>query len=97
MGGQERKADGEGGTRDRRRRWWRAGVPPCSSVRCLRDGQAQAEAAVTARGRGVGLAEAVEDLAEKLRSDPLAAVGHGDLDMGIDPLDDDVHAAVPWA
>ena len=57
------------------------------------DGQSQPEASVPARGGGVRLAKAIEDLAEELRRNPLAAIGHRDVDMGIAALNDDVNPA----
>ena len=53
----------------------------------LDDRQAEAEAAVVARGGGVGLAEAVEDVGQELGGDALAGVAHGDFDVRIDALE----------
>ena len=55
---------------------------------CLTIARPEAEAAVAAGGGGVGLAEAVEDVGEELGRDALAGVGDGDLDVGVDALEE---------
>src|SRR5581483_962557 len=48
-----------------------------------RDGQAQAEPAGSPRRRAVRLAEAIEDVGEECRFDPLAGVRDDQLDVGV--------------
>ena len=57
----------------------------------LDDGEAQAEAAVHARRRGVLLPEALEHVREKIGPDADAGVRHADLDVGVDALEPDLH------
>ena len=45
------------------------------------DGEAEPEAAVNARLRRLGLAERLENVRQKLRIDPFAAVGDRDLHL----------------
>jgi len=52
------------------------------------DGEAEAEATVLPARRGVGLAEALEDVGEELRLDPHPGVGDDDLDVRVDPRDE---------
>ena len=55
-------------------------VPPCRSTSCLRDGQAETQAAVAAIEPRVGLPERLEDVGQELRRDARPAVGHADFD-----------------
>ena len=65
-----------------------ATVPPCSSTRCLHDGQPQAQAAVLARGAAVRLAEALEDVRQELRRRcPARCPRTRDLHRRVAPLD----------
>ena len=59
----------------------------------LDDRQAQSQAAVPPRGRAVGLAEPVEDVRQELGLDPDARVGDADLDVRVDPLEQDLDPA----
>ena len=59
----------------------------------LDDGQPEAEPAVPAGGAGVGLAEAVEDERQERGGDALAGVDHVDLQVRVDPLEQDLDAA----
>ena len=52
--------------------------PPIMLAEVLADGQAQPGAAVLAGGRGVGLGEGLEQLAELLRGHADAGVGHAE-------------------
>ena len=56
----------------------------------LDDGQPQAEPGVPPRGRSVGLAEAVEDVGQEFGLDADAGVDDADLDMRVDPLQQDL-------
>ena len=56
------------------------------------DGEAEAQASLPPRARGVGLAEAVEDVGEERRIDAGPAVLHRDLDVGLDLLQAHVDA-----
>ena len=82
-------------------------VAPCAAAGAVRaddaavefdelsdDREAEPQAAVRAGGRGVGLAEAIEDVGEELRVDPFAAVDDADLEMGVDAFEQDLHGAV---
>ena len=51
------------------------------------------EPAVPPRGGGVGLAEAVEDVGEELGLDADAGVDDADLDVRVDPLQEDLDLA----
>ena len=55
--------------------------------------QTQSQAAVLARGTGIGLAEAVEHIGQKLRLNSLSGVGHGDFQMRIHALQHHLHFA----
>jgi hypothetical protein len=67
-------------------------VPPCSSARMARDGQAEPEPAVPTRDRTVGLAEAVEDVLEQLGLDADAGVAHPDHGVAVVPCQAHAHA-----
>src|SRR6266536_2393446 len=54
----------------------------------LRDGEAEAEAAAVA---GVGLAEALENVREERRVDPLALIGDADLRVAVEAGEAEVH------
>ena len=59
----------------------------------LRDRQADPEAPGAARGRRIGLAEAVEDERQKLRGDALPGVLHLDPDAALLPAHAHFHAS----
>ena len=60
------------------------------------DGEAEAEPAVLARGRGVGLAEALEEVREKFGSDAGAVVAHAQDEMLVVALQTDDDLTVWW-
>ncbi len=62
----------------------------------LHDREPKTETAVTSGGGGVGLPEAVEDVGQELRRDPLTAVAHGDFHLAVDPSEHDSDAALAW-
>ena len=59
----------------------------------LDDRKPQAQSAVLARGRCIGLAEALEDVREKLRRDAHAGVADADLHVRFDALHEQLDAS----
>src|SRR5207249_5516163 len=60
------------------------------------DRQAQPEPSMAAPESGVPLTEALEDVGQNLRRNALTRVADADLDQRVDPLQPDLHTAVPW-
>ena len=63
----------------------------------LDDRETEAEAAVLARGRMVGLPEAVESMRQELGFDADPGIGDADLEMRVHALEQHLHPARPWA
>src|SRR5581483_1171986 len=88
----EREADDEGRPLPHARAL--GGDRPAVQLRQVsRNRQAEAEAALFARDRAVGLAEALEDVRQEVPADALPGVADRDLDVRVDPRERDLHAA----
>src|SRR5262249_12400145 len=57
--------------------------------------QSQSQTAVLSRGRAVGLTETGKDVREKIRTDALTGVAHGDLDLRLALSQLHLHASAP--
>src|SRR5215831_2557122 len=71
--------------------------PPMTLYQVPDNGQTKSKTAMRPCRRDVGLPEALEDIRQEVLTDPLAGIGHDNLNARINPSRADLYAAALWS